>query len=139
MEEVGMTVRFGALSSLAQRNRQASFGCRQMAGLGGDSGPPNLPEMSMHLTVSRLPPAASNMPPRCSVPGTSVPGLPQHQAGFECRGDIWMPRRGRQQGGAGAQRGPLFLARRLSLALTGRGHVGARRAQRGAGDGACAA
>lgn len=117
-----MTVGLGALSSLARRNRQASFGRRQVVGPGGDSGPPNLLEMSTHFTESRLPPAASNMRPRCSIPGTSVPGLPQHHAGFECRGDIWMPRSRRQQGGAGAERGPCsWPERRLSEALAGGG------------------
>lgn len=61
VEELGMTVRFGALSSPAKRNHQASFGHRQMVRLGGNSGPPSLPEMSPHFVASQIPPAADNM------------------------------------------------------------------------------
>lgn len=43
---------FGVLSSLAQRNQQASFDCGQMVELGGDLGPPSLPEMSLCLVAS---------------------------------------------------------------------------------------
>ena len=90
LKELGMTVSFGTLSSLAQRNHQASFGHRQMVGPGGDSGPPSLPEMSPCLAASQLPPAAGNMRPRCSILGTTVPGLPRHQAGFVCGSDNFL-------------------------------------------------
>ena len=59
MNELGMAVSSGTLSSPAQRNRQTGFGCRQMVGPGGDSGPPSLPEMSSCLVVSQLLPAAA--------------------------------------------------------------------------------
>lgn len=97
-------VRFRAVSSPAQRNH---LQCRQMVGLGGSSGPPRLPEMSPGVMASWLPPAAGNMWPRCSIQGTSVPGLPQHSAGFVCRVTSGVPQMRKQQGGAGPKRGIL--------------------------------
>lgn len=79
---------FWVLSSLTQRNHQGIFDRRQMAGPGGGSGPPSLPEMWLHFAASWFPPAASNMRPRCSIPGTSVPGLPQHQVCFICGSSV---------------------------------------------------
>ena len=59
MKELGMAVSSETLSSTAQRNRQTGFGCRQMVGPGGNSGPPSLPAMSSSLVVSQLLPAAA--------------------------------------------------------------------------------
>lgn len=98
-----------------------------MVGLGGSSGPPRLPEMLLGVVASWFPPAAGDTWPRCSIRGTSVPGLPQHPAGFVCRVTSGMPQMRKQQGGAGPKRGdPLFWARKLSPALTGKTHVGSR-------------
>lgn len=91
MEELGVTVGFGALSSPAKRSHQASFGHRQMVRLGGNSGPPSLPETSLCFVASQIPAAADNMWSRCSIPGTSVPGLPQHSASFICSVTSAMP------------------------------------------------
>lgn len=74
-----MPIRFGALFSLAKKNCQTNAGLRQMVGAGGDSGPPDLLEMSPSFTEPRLPPAAGNTQPRCSIEETSVRASPSRE------------------------------------------------------------
>lgn len=137
--EVGGGGRSGPLLPGAQRKPAGPFGPQADGepGVGGCSGPPALPETTARSTASPLPPAASTMRPRCSIPGTSVLGLPQHQAGFVRGGGSLRGLPGEVAGRSRA-RGALLRGQGAVGGPHRRGRVGAREPSVGQGQGVSA-
>lgn len=85
VEEIGMTVGSGALSSWAQRNCQASFGRRQVVEPGGDSGPPQPPGDVNALHSITAPTSCQQHAAQMLHPGDICAGPSPASGGFHVR------------------------------------------------------